>query len=289
MKFIDNFLTLDVEEWFDAEIPRRKLTSSLDYNTDIEKQIDIYIEICNRLQIRSTSFVLGKLAEKKPHIVKKLHDNGHEIASHSYNHKLVYSMNPGEFREDLHKSIGILESLTGKKVKGFRAPSWSVNSRIADWFYDTLEKEGLLYSSSVYPAKTFLYGMPEAPQTIHKGGNTSIIEIPQQVMNLVIMKIGVSGGTYLRFLPAWFVVRFIANKNKHGSNVFLYLHPWELIFKKYPINLSVFESIIQYWGISKNPKKIETVCKSLNSSLGRMDYFIEKLSNEINVTNQLLQ
>lgn len=280
MKYIDNFFTLDVEEWFDGEIPKRKLTSIPDENTDIEKQIDIYIEICNRLHIKSTCFVVGKLAEKKPHIIKKLYENGHEIATHSYAHKLVYSMKPGEFKEDLHKSIGILESITGEKVKGFRAPSWSVNANIVEWFYDVLEIEGLVYSSSIYPAKTYLYGMPEAPQQIHKGGNTSIIEIPQQLLNLGIMKTGVSGGTYLRVFPAWFVRNFIMNKNKHGHNVFIYLHPWELIFKKYPIKLSFFENIIQYWGIRNNQQKIEQVCAPLINSLGRMDYFIEKLAKK---------
>lgn len=100
-KKVSNFLTLDVEEWFDAEIPRRKLTSPPNENTAIEKQVDLFLGICERLRIKSTCFVIGKVAEKKPHIVRKLHQNGHEIASHSYAHKLVYSMSPAEFKADL--------------------------------------------------------------------------------------------------------------------------------------------------------------------------------------------
>lgn len=270
-----NFLTLDVEEWFDAEIPRRKLTTIPDEDTNIETQIEIYLEICNRLNIKSTCFVLGKLAEKKPHIVKRLYENGHEIASHSYAHKLIYTMSPAEFREDLHKSISILEDLTGKRIKGFRAPSWSVNSDIAAWFYKILEEESLIYSSSIYPAKTFLYGMPGAPQNTHRVKNTSIIEIPQQLLNLGILKIGIAGGTFLRLIPEWFVRQFIQRKNRKGRSVFIYLHPWELVFIKYPVDLSYTERIIQYYGIRKNPAKIESVCSSKRDDFQRMDQFSE--------------
>jgi polysaccharide deacetylase family protein (PEP-CTERM system associated) len=276
-KKVSNFLTLDVEEWFDAEIPRRKLTASPDENTAIEKQVDIFLGICERLQIKSTCFVIGKLAEKRPHIVKKLHLNGHEIATHSYAHKLVYSMSPVEFKEDLHKSIVILEDLTGESVKGFRAPSLSVNADCADWFYKTLEGEKIVYSSSVYPGKTFLYGMPGANPLIHRVEGTSIMEIPQQLMNLGFLKTGVAGGTYLRLLPAWFIKAFITNKNKKGYPVFIYVHPWELIFQKYPVKLSFIESIIEYFGIKGNPTKIENVCNSIKISFVRMDHFVASL------------
>ncbi|NVO21389.1 MAG: DUF3473 domain-containing protein [Bacteroidetes bacterium] len=271
---VPNFLTLDVEEWFDAELPRRRLSEPFDEISSIEKQIDLYIDICNRYQIRSTCFVVGKLAEKKPHIVKKLHEHGHEIASHSYGHKLVYSMKPEEFKEDLHRSVSILEALTGEKIKGFRAPSWSVTSVIADWFYATLEGENLLYSSSVFPAKTFLYGMPGANSNIHKAAGSSIIEIPQQLANLGIIKTGIAGGTYLRLLPAPVVQAFIRMKNSQGKPVFIYLHPWELLYQKYPVQLSFTENIIQYYGVKRNAAKIGSICESFNIQLERMDEFI---------------
>lgn len=270
-----NFLTLDVEEWFDAEIPRIKLTTLPDEDTDIEAQIEIYIEICNRLNIKSTCFVLGKLAEKKPHIVKRLYENGHEIASHSYTHKLIYSMSPAEFREDLHRSVGILGNLTGEKVKGFRAPSWSVNSEISGWFYRILEEEKLQYSSSVYPATTFLYGMPDANTGIHKPYGSSVIEIPQQLLSFGGFRTGFAGGTFFRVFPAWYIKRVIRFKNKQGLLVFIYLHPWELIYQKYPVELSLSESIIQYWGVRRNLKKLKNICNSFQQSFQRLDRFIE--------------
>ncbi len=274
---VRNFLTFDVEEWFDAEIPRRNLETVPDENTDIEAQIDIFLSICERLNIKATCFIVGKLALKKPHIVRKLFENGHEIATHSYSHKLVYSMSPDKFREDLHKSVSILGDIIGEKIKGFRAPSWSVNDKIANWFYLILEEEGLIYSSSVYPAKTFLYGMPNVPQYIHKAGNTSILEIPQQLLNLWVSSIGFAGGAFLRILPASLIKQGISLKNKHGYPVFIYLHPWELIYKKYPVKLSIFNNIIQYWGIRSNPKKIENICNSFKHSFVRIDKYTENL------------
>lgn len=273
----NNFLTFDIEEWFDAELVRRKLKIIPEGDNLIDKQVDIFIDICNKFNIKSTCFVLGKLANKNPRIVKKLHLEGHEIASHSFSHKLIYSMTPAEFQKDLHTSIGILEDITGVRIKGFRAPSWSVNSDIAGWFYRVLEEEGLIYSSSVYPAKTFLYGMPESTGQIHKGAGTSVFEIPQQLLNLGLFKTGVSGGFFFRIFPAWFIKKFITSSNLKGRQVFLYFHPWELNSAKYPVNLSLFERILQYYGIKGNPYKIEQMCLAFNSSFVRMDHFIDSI------------
>jgi polysaccharide deacetylase family protein (PEP-CTERM system associated) len=277
-KTISNFLTFDVEEWFDAEIPRRKLTFVPDECTAIEKQTDLFIDICKRLNIKSTCFVVGKVAQKKPQIVKKLYGNGHEIASHSYSHNLIYNMTPEIFRRDLRQSIEIVENITGEKIKGFRAPSFSINSGIANWFYKILEEENIVYSSSVYPAKTFLYGMPESPPNIHKVKDNSVIEIPLQLLNIGILKTGVTGGTYLRVFPKWLIKRFIINKNKNGKNIFIYIHPWELLYQRYPVNLSLSESIIQYWGIRRNLSKIENLCTQLKGTFKRIDQFVEELN-----------
>ena len=109
---VPNFLTFDVEEWFDAEIPRRKIKGKTDFATNVEKQVDVFIDICSRLEVKSTCFVVGKLAKKKPNLVKKLYNAGHEIASHSYSHKLIYSMSPNEFRNDLIKSVAVIAEAT---------------------------------------------------------------------------------------------------------------------------------------------------------------------------------
>ena len=276
---VPNFLTFDVEEWFDAEIPRRKIKGKTDFATNVEKQVDVFIDICSRLEVKSTCFVVGKLAKKKPNLVKKLYNAGHEIASHSYSHKLIYSMSPNEFRNDLIKSVAILEDITGEKVKGFRAPTWSINSNISKWYYDVLQQENITYSSSVYPAKTFLYGMPEANPNIHFAKDSGVLEIPQQLANLGLKKIGFSGGTYIRLFPIFLVKYLIKMKNSQNKSVFLYAHPWELIYEKYNADLSIFESLIQYYGVKRNAEKLEKICHHFKNSFTRMDYYSLGMNN----------
>ena len=150
---------------------------------------------------------------------------GHEIASHSYEHKLCYSLSQEEFKHDTENSIKILEDITGKIVKGYRAPSWSVNEEISDWFYKTLAECSITYSSSVYPGKTFLYGYPEFGDRIKIIGNTGVLEIPQKLF-FCGKKIGCSGGFFLRLFPEKLISNFLKNLDEPS---FIYIHPWELI------------------------------------------------------------
>ena len=114
-------------------------------------------------------------------------------------------MTPAEFTEDLRRSCSILESLTGKPVRGFRAPSFSVTRDILPWYYDALESAGLTYSSSVFPGKTFLYGIPDFPRRVHRpqidGRRTAITEFPVTRVDFA----GRTTGLYLRFFPLQFL------------------------------------------------------------------------------------
>ncbi len=188
---------------------------------------------------------------------------GHEIASHGYGHKLVYSMARDEFKNDVSKSCHILEDITGEKVYGFRAPSWSVKKETLSWFYDVLEEVGLKYSSSVYPAYTFLYGISGFPKNAHypviNGKKVGILEIPVPVLNLFGKNIGFSGGFFLRFFPVWFIKDAIFKRNKERKSVFLYLHPREIDVNQSRLNLSFREKLIHYWGINGCEKKFESL------------------------------
>ena len=140
---MNNFLTFDIEEWYYGNFQSADLSKYYGTKTNLESNVDRLIDICSEYNIKSTCFVVGKLADEKPQIVKKLHNAGHEIANHSLNHRLIYNMKSAEFNEDIKKSNGILEDIIGAKVIGFRAPSWSVNENIAGWFYEILEIYGI--------------------------------------------------------------------------------------------------------------------------------------------------
>lgn len=267
-------MTFDIEEWYHAEIPRRHLNKIPNEVTNIEHQISIIVDICAKYDIKATCFIVGELARVKPHLVKKLYNSGHEIASHSYKHRLVYEMTPEEFAEDLRNSCDILQQIIGDKVIGFRASSWSVNASCARWYYACLRDQGIKYSSSVFPGTTFLYGMAEAPQEPYWIKGTDVLEIPQELIRMFNKKIGFAGGFCFRFLPYFFIKNVLVRKMNQGKVVFMYFHPWEFKKEKYPLKLNILEHIIHYWGIKNNLGKLENILKSKIGLFGKMkDYY----------------
>ena len=283
---VQNFLTFDIEEWYNANFSSLKLGNVNTQLSNLESNVDRLIDICAKKDVKSTCFILGKLAETKPHIVKKLYNAGHEIACHSYNHKLIYEMTSDEFYKDTKKACELLEGLIGEKVKGFRAPSWSVNEKILDWYYDVLSANGIAYSSSVYPASTYLYGLPNFPTHIHypvvNGITKEVVEIPQTLINVLGKPVGFSGGFFLRVFPAWFINKNIFRLNKKGKNVFVYLHPHEIDTNIPKANLSLKESLIFYWNIKNTENKFCKIIDKQQKTFVDMKSFVETFESDIN-------
>jgi len=278
---MNNFLTFDIEEWYHANYDGLFIDQYKDSSTQLELNIDKIIDLCSAYNVKSTCFVLGELADSKPQIVRKLYQSGHEIASHSYAHRLVYTMSPSEFKEDLRKSCDVLEQITGEKVLGFRAPSWSVRKENLKWFYEILAEQGIIYSSSVYPAYTYLYGISDFPQEIHfpiiQEQKIKILEIPQSVIGIREKNIGFAGGFYLRFFPIWFINMAIKSKNRNEHPVFIYLHPREIDINQPKLEIKGIERFIHYHGISSCYQKLEKLLHEFSSTFIRMDQFRSKL------------
>jgi hypothetical protein len=116
---------------------------------------------CGR--VRATFFVLGWIAEKYPQLIREIHQSKYEIASHGYDHRLIYNTSPNKFREDVRKSKEILEDIIGEEVIGYRAPSYSITSK-SQWAFEVLMEEGFKYDSSIFPIHHDFYGFPEAPR-----------------------------------------------------------------------------------------------------------------------------
>lgn len=225
----------------------------------IESFTDKLLDICATSGCLSTFFVLGSVAEKFPHVVRRIAAAGHEIASHGCDHKSVFAMNPAEFAEDLRRSCGGLEALIGQAVRGFRAPSFSVTHEILPWYYDTLEAAGLRYSSSVFPGKTFLYGIPGFPGHVHRpviaASRTSITEFPITNVDFA----GITTGLYLRFFPLSFLRHRIREENAAGRPAMLYLHPREVDPRQPRLTLPWPQSLIHYFGIRGCEGKVRTL------------------------------
>ena len=271
---ITNFLTFDIEEWFHAnysglEVPTQDLSAP----THLESLIDRIVEMCREHDVRGTFFILGSVARNKPSIVRKLQAAGHEIASHGHGHELVYSMGPERFRADLKLSCSILENITGERVQGFRAPSFSVTQEVLPWYYDVLEQEGLRYSSSVFPGQTFLYGVSGFPERVHypvvAGKRRNVLEFPVPAVHILNKQLGL----YLRLLPAGMILKRIRKDNRSGKPVILYVHPREIDPHQPRLPLPFLQSLIHYWGINSCESKVRRLMNSCR--FGRLCDFPE--------------
>ena len=228
MSEIVNAFSIDVEDWFQvAAFSRyidRKDWDSLECR--VERNVDVLLETLDKHDVKATFFTLGWIAERYPAMVGRIVAGGHELASHGYGHHMIGELGPQLFREDVVKAKAILESLAGCEVIGYRAPSFSVG-RDTLWALDILAETGHRYSSSIYPIKHELYGMPEAPRFAHQ--RSGLLEIPATSIRLGERNYPASGGGYFRLLPypvsRWSVQR--VNRADRQAAVF-YCHPWEI-------------------------------------------------------------
>jgi polysaccharide deacetylase family protein (PEP-CTERM system associated) len=172
--------------------------------------------------------VLGWIAERHPGLVRRIVAGGHELASHGYDHTRVHQISPAQFRSDVRKTRQILEDIGGVTVRGYRAPSYSIDSRNL-WALDVLREEGYVYSSSIYPIHHDLYGMPEAPRFPFRLKPDAILEIPVTTVRVGERNLPCGGGGYFRLLPygafRWMLRR--VNQRDRQPGMF-YFHPWEL-------------------------------------------------------------
>lgn len=222
-----NILTIDLEDWFQVYNFSKKIKFK-----DWDKQKSRIISNTNKLlkimeqnKTKATFFCLGWVGEKYPALIEQIQSEGHEIASHGYSHKLVYQMSMSEFITDIKKSKLILEKITNEKIKGFRAPSFSI-TKSSIWALSILKKLHFKYDSSIFPIIHPDYGIPDAKPYPHFTKNR-LIEIPPSTIRFFNKTIPVAGGGYLRCYPYSFTRNAVKKINKKYPAV-VYLHPWEI-------------------------------------------------------------
>ena len=223
-----NALTIDVEDYFQvsAFAPHIPRTDWPIRECRVERNVDCILQMLEHHGAKGTFFTLGWLAERYPEVIRKIIDNGHELASHGYGHERVSDQTPESFFADINVAKLILEDLSGQEVKGYRAPSFSIGENNL-WAFETLEKAGYQYSSSIYPIRHDHYGMPNAPRHAHRIGN--LLEIPATTLRFFNRNWPASGGGYFRLMPyelSRWMIRHV-NDVDQLSAVF-YFHPWEI-------------------------------------------------------------
>jgi polysaccharide deacetylase family protein (PEP-CTERM system associated) len=226
-----NALTIDVEDFFQVTAFERQIKRSewSDFRPRVIDNTQRLLALLEEHQVRATFYVLGWIADKFPRLVREISDQGHEIGSHSYWHRLIYSLSPQEFREDLRRSRDVLQDATGQRVISFRAPSFSI-TRKSLWAFDILGEEGFESDSSVFPTRHDRYGIQGAPLQIHpiEAQTARIWEFPMTVVERAGMNIPVSGGGYFRLYPLSWTTRWLQQVNDAQRPFVFYLHPWEI-------------------------------------------------------------
>lgn len=260
---VTNMLTFDIEEWFHANYDN--VTPDYSKGSHFRAHMDTLLQMCSDAGCKATFFVLGCIGENYPDVVKAIANEGHDVASHGYGHELAYKQTYDEFKADVKKSVDILENLTGTKVLGYRAPSWSiVESNLH--YLEALEELGMKYDASIFPVKTFLYGIPTAPTEIHKpkvnGRELGIYEVPMSVMKLTGKNMGYSGGFYFRFFPGFFIKQIIRSANRQGKSSIVYLHPREIDANEHKLDLPMKEHFIHYYNVRGTQAKLDRIMRS---------------------------
>ena len=228
---IKNAMSIDVEDYFQVSAFAPHIRRE-DWDTlpcRVERNVDVILGLLDETDSRATFFTLGWIAERYPQVVRRIVDNGHELASHGYGHQRASDLAPEAFREDITRAKRILEDLGGVAVRGYRAPSFSIN-RKNWWAVEELENAGYVYSSSIYPVKHDHYGMPDAPRFPHRpNGEGGILELPPTTVPLFGRNLPAAGGGWFRLLPyeisRWMLCR--VNAQDRAPCMF-YFHPWEV-------------------------------------------------------------
>jgi len=261
-----NILGIDFEEWFHPELVK-PFVKDKQKDFKVTKGITKILEWLNKNQTFATFFVVGEIIQKNPEITDLIVDNGHEIGFHTMTHEKLHQI---QTREKFENELKEFEKITNKKIKGFRAPTFSLDSTTS-WAIDSLKKFNYIYDSSVVPVKTKMYGLPKAKKFPYKISSdalenidpkSKLWEFPLMKTKFLGKKIPAGGGFYLRTLPLKIIKKAIMQYEKEEKPATFYIHSWELTPEYMPrLKLPIKEKFVTYHNIDKAFQKMDELIK----------------------------
>lgn len=283
MAMMRNALSVDVEDWFHVgafeTVIDRKSWDGLDCR--VERNTDAIMALFERMGVKGTFFTLAWVAERYPALIRRISDAGHEIASHGCDHQRVFLMQPDAFAADLQRSKAVLEDISGQKVTGYRAPSFSIDKR-TPWAHPALAEAGYLYSSSVAPVVHDHYGWPEAPRFAFRPlADSDLVELPVTTARLGGRTLAAGGGGFFRILPYAFSRWAVAQVNAADSPAIIYFHPWEIDPDQPRVANAPFKSKVRhYTNLAAMAGKLERLIGDF--AWGRVDGVAASESEKLN-------
>lgn len=220
-------LSFDLEDW--RQLAGIRVDGVVaEPSRDVEVCLERILDLCDEAHVKATFFVVGLLAKSRPHLVRKVSDRGHEVASHSLNHRLLPRLSRDELVEDLRASKALLEDLSGHEVVGFRAPEFTVE-RLDHPCFAVMRELGFRYDSSVFPVPGLRYGIADAPRTRFELATSAgpLVELPLATANVGGSRFPIAGGSHFRVLPRAVIAWAARRADVRREAMVFYFHPYE--------------------------------------------------------------
>jgi polysaccharide deacetylase family protein (PEP-CTERM system associated) len=273
-----NALSVDVEDWFQVGAFERVIDRA-DWDglpLRVERNADAVLALFDRAGVKGSFFTLGWVAQRFPALIRRIVEQGHEVASHGWDHQRVFTMDAEAFRADLRRARAAIEDAGGVRVTGYRAPSFSIDSR-TPWAHRVLAEEGYSYSSSVAPIAHDHYGWREAPRFAFRPlADAQLIELPVTTVEVAGRRAAAGGGGFFRLLPYRFSRWAIARVNsRDGRPAIFYFHPWEIDPGQPRVAGAPLKSRVRhYTNLSRMEGKLLKLLKAF--SWGRTDQVVDR-------------
>lgn len=256
----EHLFTVDVEDYFQVYAFEKYVDRSTwdAFPSRVDRNTGVILDLLARHGATGTFFILGWVADKHPHVVRRIADAGHEIASHGWWHRKITSLTPKEFREDARASRAILEQVSGYPVHGYRAPSFSITPG-REWAFDVLLETGYRYDSSLFPIRRMNYGYPATPpipHVIHRPSG-DLIEFPLATTRMGGRTVPAAGGGYFRHFPYALTRRCFREHDAAGIPGVFYIHPWEIDEEQPRIKTSLLTRVRHYRNIGKSAARLD--------------------------------
>jgi polysaccharide deacetylase family protein (PEP-CTERM system associated) len=257
-------VSVDVEDYFHAEAmaPVVQRSEWDKYSCRVEGNTQRLLDLFASHQIQATFFVVGWVAERYPSLVREIASRGHELACHSYWHRLIYKLNPTDFRQDTQRAKDVIEQISGQAIYGYRAPTYSIVASSL-WALEILAELGFTYDSSIFPIHHDRYGIPSAPRAPFRIKTPAgpLMEYPLTTFRIWNRSMPVAGGGYLRLLPRWYTRFGISRARREGLPIIAYVHPWEIDPGQPRLPVTLTSRLRHYTNLSKTYARLSDMLR----------------------------
>lgn len=256
--------TVDVEEYFQVNAFERVVSRDdwASYPSRLAVGLERLLDLLAAGGARGTFFTLGWVAERQPALVRRIVAEGHELASHGYWHRRVVTQSPDAFREDVRRAKATLEEVSGTRVLGYRAPSFSI-IRESEWALEVLSEEGHLYDSSRFPIRRPGYGSPHVALDAHLVETPAglLLEVPMTVLQAGSYRVPAAGGGWFRQFPARLTSAALEQCARRGRSGVFYVHPWELDPDQPRMPVGLLTRVRHYRGVGVTARRLEALVR----------------------------